>query len=248
MTAHRGHRGHRPGPSVDDARPSDTHGTGDDAAMTSTRGSAPAWIVLAGTALGVLGCGPGHPAATGRPPAATLGRPPPAVSATAPTAATSSRPQTPPPSPTTVSPSSPPAPPTADQIAAQVGRTRDVADPAARFAAGPPVTVGDGSGGFLTAVSAGRTPSADGHGGLVFFWHDQTFLGWDTDRESWNVSLAASGPDAIEARYPDYARGDPACCPSLPPVTVTYRWTGTRLGQSRTLPPGVIVGILVSSH
>jgi hypothetical protein len=107
------------------------------------------------------------------------------------------------------------------------------------------VTVSDGHGGNLTAVPAGRTPSADGHGWLVFFWDDQTFLRWDTDQETWNVSVTAGGPNAIEASYPDYAPTDPACCPSLPPVTITYSWSGTALAQSWQLPTGSVVGIAV---
>ena len=109
------------------------------------------------------------------------------------------------------------------------------------------MTVSDGAGGYLTAVPALRNPSADGHGALVFFWHNQTFLGWDTNKETWNVSVRGGGANAIEATYADYAPGEPACCPSLPPVTITYRWNGVGLAQNRTLPAGAIVGIDVTS-
>ena len=109
------------------------------------------------------------------------------------------------------------------------------------------MTVGDGGGGYFTAVSALRNPSADGHGALIFFWHDQTFLGWDTNEETWNVMVRSNGADAIEATYADYAPGNPACCPTLPPVSITYSWSGNRFSQSRTIPAGAIVGITVSS-
>lgn len=139
------------------------------------------------------------------------------------------------------------APPTSQQIAAQIANTHEVAYPNEGFSGGSPVTVSDGTGGYLTAVPAGRTPSADGHGWLVFFWHNQTFLGWDTNKETWNVTVQSEGTNAIQATYPDYAPGDPACCPSLPPVTITYSWNGTGLAQNQTLPPGALVGLDVIS-
>lgn len=138
------------------------------------------------------------------------------------------------------------APPSAQAIAAVIASTHEVSDPNEDFSEGSsPVTVSDGHGGYLTAVAAGRTPSADGHGWLVFFWHDQTFLGWDTDQETWNVSVEAGGPRAIVATYPDYAPTDPACCPSLAPVSISYSWSGATLAQSRQLPKGSLVGIAV---
>jgi hypothetical protein len=139
------------------------------------------------------------------------------------------------------------APPTAQQITTQIARTHETVDPSEGFVGSSPVTVSDGSGGYLTAVSALRNPSADGHGSLIYFWHNQTFLGWDTNEESWNVMVRANGADAIEATYADYAPGNPACCPSLSPVTITYSWSGTGFAQSRKIPAGAIVGIAVSS-
>jgi hypothetical protein len=147
--------------------------------------------------------------------------------------------------------SSPVAPPTTQQIDTQVARTYEVTDPNEVFTSdnssgSAAVTVGDGDGGYLTAVTARRNPSADGHGWLVFFWHNQRFVGWDTNMETWNVQVHAGGPDSIEAEYPVYAKGDAACCPSLPPVTITYRWGGAALAQSTPLPPGSLVGIAVT--
>ena len=125
--------------------------------------------------------------------------------------------------------------------------THETIDPNEGFIGSSPVTVSDGGGGYFTAVSALRNPSADGHGALIFFWHNQTFLGWDTNEETWNVMVRSNGADAIEATYADYAPGNPACCPTLPPVTITYSWSGNRFAQSRTIPPGAVVGIAVSS-
>ncbi len=149
--------------------------------------------------------------------------------------------------PTTTAPKATAAPPTSQQVAAQIATTHETADPREGFIGSPPVTVGDGAGGYLTAVYALRNPSADGHGALVFFWHDQTFLGWDTNKETWNVSVRGGVTNAIEATYADYAPGEAACCPSLPPVTITYSWNGAGLAQNRTLPAGAIVGIDVTS-
>ena len=131
-------------------------------------------------------------------------------------------------------------------MAGQIAKVYERQYPSEGFVGDRLVTVGDGSGGYLTAVEASRYPTADGHGALVFFWHNQTFLGWDTNQESWNVAVSAKS-DAIEATYPDYAPNDPACCPSLAPVTITYTWSGTGLTQSRAIPPGAIVGTEVFS-
>jgi hypothetical protein len=138
------------------------------------------------------------------------------------------------------------APPTAQQITAQITDTHEESDPSENFVGGTPVTVGDGNGGFFTAEPALRNPSADGHGDLIFFWHNQTFLGWDTNKETWDVTVRANGPDTIAATYPDYRPNDAACCPSLPPVTITYSWGGTRLAQSQSLPAGTLVGVTVA--
>ena len=134
--------------------------------------------------------------------------------------------------------------PSDSQIATQLARTHESEVPDEAFADGPPVTVDDGAGGYLTAVPALRSPSADGHGWLLFFWHNRTFLGWDTNQETWNVGVRADG-QAIQATYPRYASGDAACCPSLPSITITYRWNGTGLVQDQPLPSEAIVGVTV---
>jgi hypothetical protein len=133
------------------------------------------------------------------------------------------------------------------QIDEQIARTHEVGSQGEGFSGGDSVvTVGDGSGGYLTAVPALRNPSADGHGSLVFFWHNQRFVGWDTNMETWNVQVRSGGSDTIDAKYPVYAKGDAACCPSLPPITITYRWGGDALTQSAPLPAGSLVGIPVT--
>jgi len=49
---------------------------------------------------------------------------------------------------------------------------------------GDPVTVPDGASGTLTAIIGRRSPSGDGTGQLVFFWHNSSFLGWHSDYET----------------------------------------------------------------
>jgi LppP/LprE lipoprotein len=188
-------------------------------------------------------------ACTSSPPkAAPNSRANPQSSSTTATTAPSTAPSTATTSATTVAVSTEPAamPPTATQIAAQAARTREINAPSERFVASPPITVADGSGGLLTAVDSIRDPSADGHGGLIFFWHNQTFLGWDTNLETWNHTIRAID-GGIEATYANHAPNDAACCPSLDPVTISYRWTNGQFAQSRPLPAGAVVGIRITN-
>jgi len=85
--------------------------------------------------------------------------------------------------------------------------------------------VPDGQGGTLTAVIGQRYPTADGYGELVFFWHNRDFLGWDCDHEHFDIiDVSSPGPGRITVTYANYAENDPLCCPSLPPVNVTFAW------------------------
>src|SRR5581483_10847459 len=85
---------------------------------------------------------------------------------------------------TTTTTSSPVAP-TAAQIAATMRRTTEVDDPTTYFVpTSPAVTIPDGSGGLLTADIGNRYPTADAAGQLIFFWHNGTFVGWDSKFES----------------------------------------------------------------
>jgi hypothetical protein len=106
---------------------------------------------------------------------------------------------------------------------------------------GDPLTISDGAGGYLTAVKGMRSTNgtADSTRWLVFFWHNDTFLGWDTAGASMLI-LGVSSPQvgAFTVTYANYAPGDPTCCASLPPVAVTYQWDGSRLVSDGT-PPAV---------
>lgn len=96
----------------------------------------------------------------------------------------------------------------------------------------------DGSGGTLYAWPGVCTGSADGYCQKVFFFINGRYLGTDTSKASNAITdVRAAGPQTIAVTYPSYAPQDPLCCPSGTPVTITYRWTGSRLVPSGT-PPG----------
>ncbi|MFE7214331.1 LppP/LprE family lipoprotein [Streptomyces sp. NPDC001698] len=106
--------------------------------------------------------------------------------------------------------------------------TVETGDPSEHFApSSAPVTVADGSGGYLTAVIGTRSPSVDGYGQLVFFWHGTTFAGWDSSSESLAIQAITPGkPGTIRVTYAHYGPDDGLCCPSLPAVTIEHRWNG----------------------
>ena len=105
--------------------------------------------------------------------------------------------------------------------------------------AGQLKTISDGSGGHLTAAVGTIVPTTDGDGQLVFFWHNSRFIGWDAPADSMAIlGVQAVGVGSFRVTYSDYARGDPACCPSLVPVSVVYRWRGRHFSADGK-PPSV---------
>ncbi len=131
----------------------------------------------------------------------------------------------------------PQSPPTAAAITDVMSRTVEVGDPTVHFTPVAPLAVDDGQGGVLTAVIGTRSPTADGYGQIVFFWHNQNFLGWDSSTESIAISrLTSPSPGVIAVTYVHYGPNDPLCCASLAPVTINYSWNGTAL-QSSGAPP-----------
>lgn len=119
--------------------------------------------------------------------------------------------------------------------------TEEIGTPGEYFApVGQPVTINDGHGGTLTAAIGSRTPTADGHGMVVFFWHDATFVGWDSTTEATATdAIASAGAGQVRITYDNYATHDAACCPSLPRATATFRWDGHAVVALSTIPPGV---------
>jgi LppP/LprE lipoprotein len=118
--------------------------------------------------------------------------------------------------------------PSGAQIEQAMWRTVLVALPLEHFVpAGQLTTISDGSGGALTAEVGAVMPTTDGDGQLVFFWHNRRFVGWDSTVESMIVlQLQPRGPGNFQVTYANYRPSDPACCPSLIPVSVDYRWNG----------------------
>lgn len=128
--------------------------------------------------------------------------------------------------------------PSPQAVAAVMASTVEADNTSEHFVpAGPPATASDGGGGTLTAEIGMRTPSTDGHGRLVFFWRNDEFLGWDGSRESLGIlNLTTSGPGGFVVTYANYAPNDPFCCPSLAPISVTYRWDGQHIQLTGSLP------------
>ncbi|MGI5224393.1 LppP/LprE family lipoprotein [Actinoallomurus sp. CA-142502] len=197
-----------------------------------TRPAAVRWAALMALAAIPTGCrarpatAPAHAAAP---------TPTPTVTAT-PTATASATPDTPPASHPVTAPAT--GVPSRSAIRRVMARTTEVATSEGHFVLDQgPVSVADGYGGTLTAAVGQRYPTADAHGQLVFFWHDTRFLGLDSVRESDTITgLRRGTAGAFRVTYAHYAPSDAECCASLPPVTVAYRWTGSRLVASGTPP------------
>jgi hypothetical protein len=130
--------------------------------------------------------------------------------------------------------------PSATEIALEMSRTVESGSVSEHFTPGPTTEILDGSGGTLTAAVGVRSPTADGYGQLVFFWHNDEFLGWNASQETISIEQIDSPASGVfEVKYAQYAPSDPISSPSLPPVTITYRWTGSALESSGT-PPNLI--------
>jgi LppP/LprE lipoprotein len=130
--------------------------------------------------------------------------------------------------------------PTPAQVAGVMWRTILMVEPMEHFyPAGQLTTTSDGAGGTLTAEVGILLPSTDGDGQLVFFWHNRHFVGWDSSIENMSVlQLESLGARGFRITYADYAPDDPACCPSLIPISVAYRWRHGRLVAQQ---PGPLV-------
>jgi hypothetical protein len=93
-------------------------------------------------------------------------------------------------------------------------------------------------GGTLIAISGTLSQSADGYNQWVFFFLGAEYLGTDTASPSFGLQITGNaGPGAISVQYVAYGPNDPLCCPTLPPVVITYTWDGRSLLPNGT-PPG----------
>lgn len=113
--------------------------------------------------------------------------------------------------------------PTMRRINAVMTRTVEVKNPSVHFVPGSAVvSVPDGDGGRLSAVVGRRSGAADNGGEIVFFFHGTKFVGWDGDTETSGIDSLSGAGYQFKVRYAHYGPNDPACCPSLKPVTL--RW------------------------
>jgi len=133
--------------------------------------------------------------------------------------------------------------PTAKQITNRLRHTVEIGTRGEYFRnlGKQPLTIQDGRGtGTLTAVVGTRYPTADALGQVVFFWHNRTFIGQSATYETPAVRrLTSPAPGTFVITYVRYKPADPACCPTLKPLKVTYGWSGHIL-ISNAAPPKVV--------
>jgi LppP/LprE lipoprotein len=133
-----------------------------------------------------------------------------------------------------------PSAPTQAEINDVMSRTVVASNPSINFGPEPnsePLTISDGRGGLLTAVIGMHTFSADGHGQLVFFFHNTTYLGTDAAYESATIkSVVSLATSEFDVSYASYSPNDPLCCPSLAPVIVRYTYNGSEFSPDGTPP------------
>jgi hypothetical protein len=143
---------------------------------------------------------------------------------------------------TTASTSSAPRHPiTLAEVTALMRDTREAGSPNEYFVPAQSATVPDGAGGTLTAWVGQRHPNAEAAGQVVYFFDDNQFIGWDQDVETDRVrSLRAAGTGDFAISYQNGAPLDPLCCPSRPDVTITYRWTGSKMRGSAVPPHSTV--------
>ena len=128
--------------------------------------------------------------------------------------------------------------PTWAQVTGVMSRTVETSAPTVTFTpVGPMTSSPDGKGtGTITAVVGQRTPSGDGSGQVVFLWHNDTFIGYDSQAEKVGVTAVAATAGGFTVSYPGYRVGDPLAKPSGRPVKATYTWTGSGFRASATPP------------
>ena len=79
--------------------------------------------------------------------------------------------------------------------------------------------------------------AADGRCQTLFIYLNDRFLGTDWAEPSLSIlDVAPAGTGQFNVTYASYVEGDPACCPSQPPATITFRWDGTRLRPDGIAP------------
>lgn len=134
-----------------------------------------------------------------------------------------------------------PTPPSLTQIKGRLYHTVEIGSPGIHFRlAGKPLTIWDGRGtGTLTAALGARAPAADGEGQVIFFWHGNRFNSQSAGYETAQVDrLASPAAGTFIITYTRFRASDPACCPTLPRLKVTYGWSGHLLISNGVPPKG----------
>lgn len=94
---------------------------------------------------------------------------------------------------------------------------------------GKPISITDAAGDTVTAAIGARSPSADGYGQVVFFFHNHKFIGLDSNMEKTQIQSVKADSNqrfGFDITYANYASTDPLFNPSQPPVTVPFVWSG----------------------
>lgn len=120
-----------------------------------------------------------------------------------------------------------PHPLTQDEIQREIARTAVMGNPSMRFdySNADPVTISDGQGGTLTAVAVGMQKQDPFEPALLtLFWHNKTFLGWNSSRthpQKW--AIESKEPGSFIISYYRFSKGLPFF------ETIKYRWNGKEL-------------------
>ena len=99
----------------------------------------------------------------------------------------------------------------------------DMGDPCASFT-------------WVEALPYGATVSSPTH---LLFFHNAEYLGTATLEPYGFTSVAAQSADTVTVNYRWPLAGDANANPTGGPVTIDYRWDGTRVTMIGTLPPEV---------
>jgi LppP/LprE lipoprotein len=130
-------------------------------------------------------------------------------------------------------------------VSAELAHVSEVGMPTEHFQPGSPIlTISDGRGGTLSAVAAVRSPTGDGRGQTVFFWHGRTLVEAVPRFEALGINdVRATAAASFAVTFGDYARSDPMCCPSRF-ITITYHWDGHALTPMQPEPASIYDGDL----
>lgn len=142
--------------------------------------------------------------------------------------------------------------PSVREIESVMQRTVETNDATEHFQlTGTPVSITSSNGDTFTAALGTRSPTADGYGQIVFFFHNHRFVGLDSSSEKvavQSIKPAQSGMQ-FDVTYANYAPSDPMYAPSLAPVTVSYAWNGSSVTMegNTSIPSGALNGFSVQT-